>query len=1374
MNTKKKLLILTGIVFMFVVILLAVNYSSINQNGTIAREEYEKFINTHPYSNRNGITREDLKAIPKADRPDLAYEQDFLRTLDPALGRVPRERLLPIYAKVDKFKHLKSGIPGDASNSWVERGPNNIGGRVRALMFDPNDASNKKVWAGSVSGGLWYNNDITDANSVWQAVDDFWSNIAISSIAYDPSNTQIFYVGTGEGWFNADAVQGAGIWKTTDGGLTWTHLTSTNIGTFTTTQKVQVASNGRVIAGTNSGIYVSDDGGTTWINKETTFTSDIEIAADGVIYAGKGKSNVAGKVLKSTDNGDTWLDITPSNVTTERVELACAPSNSLVVYAIASKDNDISWFKKSINGGTSWTSVKIPKYVEQTCVESTTSDFTRSQAWYDLIVAVHPTDQNMVLVGGIDLSKSTDGGANWSTISYWTGACYSYVHADQHGIVFRPGAPNEVVVGNDGGVSYSANAGTVGTPIFSDRNNGLNITQYYACAIHPDPNKNYFLAGAQDNGSHKFELSGVNSVEEITGGDGAYCFIDQKNPEIQISSYVNNSYYISRNAGLTFGTLQSATDGSFINPTDYDDNLHILYSAKSSSAINRIVNVHTVPVISSFTISGLGSKASNIKVSPYTLGSSTIFVGTEGGRIFKVTGAETTTPTATQITGSSLPIGNISCIELGANENEILVTYSNYGLSSIWYTSDGGTNWVAKEGDLPDMPVRWALFNPNNRNQVILATEVGVWSTSNLNDASPVWTPSASGLANVRVDMLQIRESDFEVIAATHGRGVFTSNAFSNVDKNLLAAYFSTKGSTTLKFPGSVQFEDLSTGSPTSYAWTFEGGSPASSTNQHPNVSYDVAGTYTVTLSVSNGIDTKELVKTGYITVGGTNQWKEQATGFTDASRGIDYIDLVDQNVVWATDFDGSNSDNKIKEFTKTIDGGSNWTPGIIDIPGEIYPAMICALDANTAWVPMYPNVANAGGGIYITTDGGLNWTKQETAPFTGADAFANVVHFWDKDQGFCMGDPNGGEFEIYTTTNGGVNWNRVTAANIPNPTSTEYGTVGQFCIADDGVAFFNTTKGRIFKSKDKGATWTVITTPLTGRTKIAFADENHGVLIESSDNASTFKVYYTADGGTTWTSTSNANVYPTYIKYVPGSSRMFISSGANTSKAGASYSIDGGKTWTVFQDLVATQCLALDFYDMSLGWVGQFNSSSTQGGILKYNGITTFADFSISPVVPIFTDPVVFTDNSLSIDGAKTYHWDFGANATPQTADTEGPHSVTYSVKEKKTISLTVNGNTVTKEFSFSVVGIDKIEKELVFSIYPNPASSTISFDLDQKYKNFKVQIFSLSGQNIYSQERNNAGNNSVNIEFLRDGAYFINLTYGDKKVSETLIIRR
>jgi hypothetical protein len=820
---KKNLLISFGVLFLIVIAITILKNKPTpieNEKQLTAREKYSLFLKNHPFNNhkkeerslKNEGEEEEEGKQKNTDRPDLAWEQDYLRTLDPALGRPAPERLPAIIAKMRNFA-LGKTAPGNISAPWVERGPNNIGGRTRALIYDPNDLAQKKVWAGGVNGGLWYNNDITNVDSSWRSVNDFWDNIAISCIAFDPNNSLIAYVGTGEG-FGSSASRGAGIWKTTNGGSTWNQISSTNafyyvndivVRNESSTSVVYAAVDGGYYNGiwhgaASAGLQRSINGGTNWAqvlpNVPSTsnvfVAADIEISANNRIWIGT-KANPfsstdrgGGRILTSL-NGTTW---TTSNTTTVnngdgRVELACAPSDSNYVYAVIENNSAVSVLKKTVNSGSAWSNITKPIDAD-TDIPST--DFSRGQAWYDLIMAVDPNNSNTLIVGAIDLFRSTNGGSSWSQISKWSNNnnlsslnC-SVVHADQHAIVYKPGSSSTVIFGNDGGIFYTSSVSTSATNnVIPVRNKNYNVTQFYACAIHPTSGSNVFLAGAQDNGSQRFTTAGINATTEVNGGDGAFCFIDQVSPSYQITSYVYNTYDLSTNGGVSFPTNLSSDQntGRFINPSDYDNNKHILYSCRGNGTLNRIKNITTTPTsVQTVTITGMTDYASHISVSPYTTSTTTLFVGTESGSLFKVTNADNT-PTVSNITGSSFPTGSISCVEIGASENELLVTFFNYGVNSVWYTANGGSSWVSKEGNLPDMPIRWALFNPLNRSEVILATELGVWASVNFTNTTPTWAASNSGLANVRVDMLQIRSSDNQVIAATHGRGLFSSNGFS-------------------------------------------------------------------------------------------------------------------------------------------------------------------------------------------------------------------------------------------------------------------------------------------------------------------------------------------------------------------------------------------------------------------------------------------------------------------------------------------------------------------------------------------------------------------------------------------------------------------
>ena len=804
------------------------------------------------------------------DRPDLAAAQDFAMTKDPALGYPPVERKLIAYDLIQKkFKQqsqLQTAIQGV---DWTSRGPNNISGRVRALMFDPNDANNKRVFAGSISGGLWSNEDITNADAQWQPVNDLMSNLAISSIAYDPSNTQVFYMGTGLGFNAGDSPRGEGIWKSTDGGVNWDQLGSTGNENFHYVLKIAVTNLGTVLATTSEGIFRSTNNGTSWIRLIEGHFSDIEISSDNSIYVSKGIfSN--GSMFKSMDDGVSWNDITPSDSKGgQRIEIASAPSDPDVVYAIASTQpsttNDVAWFRKSEDAGETWTDIEIPLLLDFNCTLSS-AHFTRQQAWLDLILAVSPDNPDIIIAGGIDLHKSINGGSDWTPISYWLdGFCpeYDNVHADQHEIKFRPGHSDEAIFGNDGGVFYSPDVGDFGDPSFEPRVKGLVTTQFYSVAMREEFNSNFYLGGTQDNGTILFNTPGMNNGTQFSGGDGINTFIDKDNPDVIISSTAYNQIWLSQDGGLNLNFIINDPDrGMFVNAAEYDQNAKILYTAGNNNELVRVSDITTTLSSPAFVSVKLGGRQiSSIKASPYT--KHRLFVGVEAflneSHIFMIDSAHLAVPIVKDISGTfGGAIGSfVSSIDIGETDDQIMLTFSNYGVHSVFETSNGGVNWINKEGNLPDIPVRWSIYNPNNRKQVLLATELGVWSTNNFG-TTPNWAPTNNGLANVRTTMIRYRAVDQQIAVASYGRGIFTSNVFATTtDANF-------KVESSVGYVGHpVQFSDASILANDDWSWDFGDGGTA--TSQNPIHTFETPGVYDVSLSVSSGSDTE--TKPSYITI---------------------------------------------------------------------------------------------------------------------------------------------------------------------------------------------------------------------------------------------------------------------------------------------------------------------------------------------------------------------------------------------------------------------------------------------------------------------------------------------------------------------------
>ena len=799
---NKKVLFFT-LAAMAIVVIILINF---NQESEFEQQQnqYATYLEQHPYANRLPVTREELKGVLKKDRPDLAFEQDFLKTMDPKTKQLPQDRLLKAINYGVEMKRTASARKGtETSINWESRGPKEVSGRVRAMMFDPNDTEGRTVFAGGVSGGIWKNENISDVNSEWSIVYPEMSNFAVSALTYDPVKNNVFYAGTGEGWGNVDAVNGAGIWKTTDAGVSWQNLSTTS--NYRYVYDIIVRAEGGVgviyaaVRGSDGqGIFRSTNEGASWVKTNAPNARDLELASDNTIWVG----GANGQVYSST-NGTTWTTKYTSPLgQLGRVELAIAPSDPNFVYGLISSSNGLGEVIKTTDGGTSWSSSEnsseLTEPIDATDNGIPNDDFTRGMAWYGLIAKVSPLDKNRLFVGGINVFSTFDGGLNWFKVSNWKGANSNgeaYIHADIHGMAFNPAKPKEILISTDGGIFYSDQSEYL--PLFGSqasikpRNLNLNVTQFYSGAIDPVL-ENGFLGGAQDNGTNVFSQPGISNTSELLGGDGAFSFIDQtavngNRSLYYIASTQYNSYFLldfSNGSSPRRISLSSAdnNDASFINPADYDDENNILYSNNSGGSISRAKlkpdfeaqhsNSDFLGTIDNFDVTALqGVNVTHIRVSNYNKEERKIFLGSSAGTLIQLNGANDTSE------GRNTPnvTGSISCIELGASDDEILLTYSNYGVKSVWYTADAGANWIDVEGNLPDMPVRWSLFNPLNRKEVLLATEAGIWKTNDVTAANVTWEPAANGMGSVRVDMLQYRASDNLVLAATHGRGMFTT-----------------------------------------------------------------------------------------------------------------------------------------------------------------------------------------------------------------------------------------------------------------------------------------------------------------------------------------------------------------------------------------------------------------------------------------------------------------------------------------------------------------------------------------------------------------------------------------------------------------------
>jgi len=777
------------------------------------------------------------KEIPQKHSKQLRIEEalkhNFEMTKDPALGYPPVDRLLKAVAQTRRMQQEFAPLKNELTKArFKERGPNNIGGRTRAILIDAKDPERKKIWAGGVAGGLWKTNDITVSEPIWEKVDDYLENLAVGALVQDPNDPDVMYMGTGEGFPNADAVAGVGIFRSLDNGETWQILPSTTNGDFRVTRKMLVHPSGDVYAAATRGLFRSKDRGETWekvlgvgLSAVDNMYDIFHMAADDYIYVST--SNTIHK--SQTGNPRDWEMITRASsgfpLGLNRIELTISPSNTNIIYMVGSEQGSSSNIYKTVDGGINWQDMG-PVLADR--------DFTNGQSWYDLEITVDPFDPNHVIVGGVPIYRSTDGAASFERFAF-------NMHVDQHLTVFDEQQEGVIYFGNDGGVHRSINGSSPSVP---NKNSGYNITQFYACAFHPDAFSDYILGGTQDNNSLQMNGTGITSARPVLGGDGMLCHIDQNNPDNQIVSFQFGNYYVSKDGGKSFNQGASV-QGRFVNPSDFDEDSKILYVETGNADFGRW-NIENGNTVVNVDVKNLDLNVSFVYVDPST--PNRIYLGTFGNGVYRIDNAHRGRIVSAK--KMNVPAtGAVSSINVDPDDpNHILVSYSNYGLqNNVWESRNGGNSFAGIEGNLPDMPVRSVLINPDNPQQAVIATEAGVWLTEKMNADSTIWLPPAidRGTPIVRTDMLQYRASDKQILAATHGRGMFVSDVFS--DPKALFTFDQVGYTDAL-----INFSGISSLGAESYTWDFGDGTITDEeTTTHI---YDIFGEYDIEFTINEDL----------------------------------------------------------------------------------------------------------------------------------------------------------------------------------------------------------------------------------------------------------------------------------------------------------------------------------------------------------------------------------------------------------------------------------------------------------------------------------------------------------------------------------------
>lgn len=755
----------------------------------------------------------------------------FFRMLrDPATNTVPtdiRRRELA-YARTLPRRDVLSK-PTDIANgggfTWTEVGPTDVGGRTRALAVDINNSAT--IIAGGVSGGIWKS---TDSGQTWVLKTPMNVPLSVSYIAQDPRDgqTNTWYYTTGEFQGSADDFSGnaqffgSGIYKSTDNGETWLFLSSTLDdkptqfnGPFDYISKIVVhPGNGFLYIVSNGfGIYRSTNGGASfdlslgglgqhrWCDIEVG-ANDALLATISEASAGSPSQDNSPGVYRSTDNGDNWTDITPTAFpqTHDRSVIAIAPSNRDIAYILTFGNTSqnsrevVTLFKVTsiANGTFEDRSAGIPDFGDPVGMMDT-------QGSYNMVVAVKPDDPDFVLIGGTNLFRSTNGFDTQSSNKNktWVGGYaaandidqYVNQHADQHVAFFDPENPDILWAGHDGGISLTTDV-TAEPMVWEDKNSGYNVTQFYTVTIPAQAGNTNIIGGTQDNGSPAFDWENPqDGSEDITTGDGSFAYFGQQ--FIYASAQEGEVGRYELDGSFRAGIKPSGTSGQlFIHPFAVDPTNETVMYYPVDNEIWRNIMIHTEPdgstgwtplsnikTSSSLLISALAVSKSNPSNRLYFAGSNST-----KPEIWRLDNAISVTSGAQDISipaaVSGAYVHNIAVNPI--NGDEILVVMSNYNIIGLYHSSDGGANYTAVEGNLEgsnsDGPsLRWGAILPvGTETQYLVATSVGLFSTTTLNGMNTMWLQEGADIiGNTVVAALDARTSDNTVAAATHGRGIF-------------------------------------------------------------------------------------------------------------------------------------------------------------------------------------------------------------------------------------------------------------------------------------------------------------------------------------------------------------------------------------------------------------------------------------------------------------------------------------------------------------------------------------------------------------------------------------------------------------------------
>ena len=636
------------------------------------------------------------------------------------------------------------------------------------------------IWAGAAGGGVWQSDD---AGRTWNSAWSDQETLNIGSLAINPGNPSEIYCGTGEGNLSADSYPGVGVYRTTDGGLTWNLIApSSQTGIPTRIGVIAISpfdSKHICIGGTGlhessplpkdfGGMYVSHNAGVTW--KRETFISHnnywchsivFHPAKEGVIFATFTEEGSKSGIWLSEDGGKNWtqlIDGLPSPENFGRTSLAIGLSNPEILYAFA--ENELSSRRdlllgvfSSSDGGKTWKEIGGNYFAGE------------RQIPYGNTIAVDPQNADRVLCGGVDLHLTTDAGKTWQKVTAWDAERGTpiYAHADHHCLLMPRLAPGRVYDANDGGLDVSEDGGLS----WSNRSKGLAVTMYYDMDVAQSDGNN-FGGGAQDNGTLVTVDGRSDDHNKILDGDGGWIVYDPADASHLYASLYNMGIWRWRNG--------QPSDVSPPVSRDEANSVWMVYITMDPRDPNTVFTGSTrvwrtkddgktwSPVSDVLD----GGAISAIEIAPAD--SKRIYIGTENGGFYRsLDGGDTW---SANLAGATLPGYAISRIDstakLGADV--LFATVANFGQSHVFSSRDGGKTWEDMDrGQLPDVPHHVVVIRPDDPKTVYVGNDAGVF----VSHSGKTWMNMTGNLPNVMIVDLVLQQRDSTLSAATYGRSLW-------------------------------------------------------------------------------------------------------------------------------------------------------------------------------------------------------------------------------------------------------------------------------------------------------------------------------------------------------------------------------------------------------------------------------------------------------------------------------------------------------------------------------------------------------------------------------------------------------------------------